>query len=51
LHYGHISAQRCALEARKVRKMHPKVFDLLHEAPTLPKLTFEDFVLATEFFS
>jgi deoxyribodipyrimidine photolyase len=25
LHYGHISAQRCALEARKFRKAHPKV--------------------------
>ena len=25
LHYGHISAQRCALEARKLRSSHTKV--------------------------
>ncbi|CAK9222586.1 unnamed protein product [Sphagnum troendelagicum] len=31
LHYGHISAQRCALEARKVRKMHPKAVDTFLE--------------------
>lgn len=31
LHYGHISAQRCALEARKFRKAHPKVSEVIAE--------------------
>lgn len=31
LHYGHISAQRCALEARKVRKVHTKSVDAFLE--------------------
>lgn len=31
LHYGHISAQRCALEARKFRTAHPKSVDAFLE--------------------
>ncbi|KAG0564082.1 hypothetical protein KC19_8G081400 [Ceratodon purpureus] len=31
LHYGHISAQRCALEARKFRKVHTKSVDAFLE--------------------
>lgn len=28
LHFGQISAQRCALEARNVRKLYPQVGDV-----------------------
>ncbi|GLT90989.1 hypothetical protein SLE2022_089000 [Rubroshorea leprosula] len=31
LHFGQISAQRCALEARKIRKVHPQAVDAFLE--------------------
>lgn len=29
LHFGQISAQRCALEAKRVRHLHPQVCEII----------------------
>ncbi|KAL6550137.1 DNA photolyase phr1 [Orobanche minor] len=43
LHFGQISAQRCALETRKIRKLHPQAVDVFLEELIVRRELAENF--------